>query len=64
MATFEDKKVQRTISLLLAPIYETDFLSRSYGFRPRRSVHDAPHALRNGFMEQGLRWVVEVDISN
>ncbi|BAR54353.1 reverse transcriptase/maturase family protein [Bradyrhizobium diazoefficiens] len=61
--TLEDKVAQRAILLLLEPIYETDFLSCSYGFRPGRSAHDALHALRNGFMEQGLRWVVDVDIS-
>ena len=54
---------RRAILLLLEPIYETDFLPCSYGFRPGRSAHDALHALRDGFMEQGLRWVVDVDIS-
>jgi RNA-directed DNA polymerase len=58
--TLEDKVAQRAILLLLEPIYEMDFLPCSYGFRPGRSAH---HALRVGFMEQGLRWVVDVDIS-
>lgn len=61
--TLEDKVAQRAILLLLEPIYETDFLSCSYGFRPGRSAHDALRALRDGFMEQGLRWVVDVDIA-
>ncbi|WP_411780763.1 group II intron reverse transcriptase/maturase [Bradyrhizobium sp. UFLA01-814] len=61
--TLEDKVAQRAILLLLEPIYETDFLPCSYGFRSGRSAHDALHALRTGFMEQGLRWVVDVDIS-
>jgi group II intron reverse transcriptase/maturase len=61
--TLEDKVAQRAILLLLEPIYETDFLPCSFGFRPGRSAHDALHALRNGFMEHGLRWVVDVDIS-
>jgi RNA-directed DNA polymerase len=60
--TLEDKVAQRAILMLLEPIYETDFLPCSYGFRPGRSAHDALHALRVGFMEQGLRWVVDVDI--
>jgi RNA-directed DNA polymerase len=42
--TLEDKVAQRAILLLLEPIYETDFLSCSYGFRPGRSAHDALHA--------------------
>ncbi len=57
--TLEDKVAQRVILLLLEPIYETD----SYGFRPGRSAHDALRALRDGFMDQGLRWVVGVDVS-
>jgi RNA-directed DNA polymerase len=61
--TLEDKVAQRAILLLLEPIYETDFLPCSYGFRQGKSAHDALHALRVGFMEQGLRWVVDVDIS-
>jgi RNA-directed DNA polymerase len=61
--TLEDKVAQRAILLLLEPIYETDFLPCSYGFRPGRSAHDALRALRDGFMEQGLRWVVDIDIS-
>jgi RNA-directed DNA polymerase len=60
--TLEDKVAQRAILLLLEPVYEMDFLPCSYGFRPGRSAHDALHALRVGFMEQGLRWVVDVEI--
>jgi group II intron reverse transcriptase/maturase len=61
--TLEDKVAQRAILMLLEPIYETDFLPCSYGFRPGRSPHDALRALRKGFMEDGLRWVVDADIS-
>ncbi len=42
--TFEDKVAQRAILMLLEPIYETDFLPCSYGFRPVRSAHDALYA--------------------
>ena len=34
--TFEDKVAQRAILMMLEPIYETDFLPCSYGFRPGR----------------------------
>ena len=53
--TFEDK-------VLLEPIYETDFLTCSYGFRPGRSAHDALDALRTGIMEQRQRWVIDADL--
>ena len=39
--TVEDKVVQRATSEVLGAVYEQDFLGFSYGFRPRRSPHDA-----------------------
>ena len=62
--TFEDKVAQRAILMLLEPIYEGDFLSCSYGFRPGRSAHDALHALRTGIMERGQRWVIDADVAD
>ena len=62
--TFEDKVAQRAIVMVLEPIYEQEFLSCSFGFRPGRSAHQALTALRLAFMgRQGLRWVLDVDIS-
>ncbi|MGD0043593.1 MAG: reverse transcriptase domain-containing protein, partial [Isosphaeraceae bacterium] len=60
--TFEDKVAQRAIVMLLEAIYEQDFLSCSYGFRPGRSAHDALHDLRTAFMTRGVRWVLDIDI--
>ena len=60
--TFEDKVAQRAILMLLEPIYETDFLPCSYGFRPRRSAHDALNAMRKGIIEQRQRWVIDADL--
>ena len=60
--TFEDKVAQRAILMLLEPIYETDFLPCSYGFRPKRSAHDALNALRAGIIEQRQRWVIDADL--
>jgi len=62
--TFEDKVAQRAIVMVLEAIYEQDFLSCSFGFRPGRSAHQALSALRLAFMgRKGLRWVLDVDIS-
>ena len=61
--TLEDKVAQRTILMLLEPIYEADFLPCSYGFRPGRSAHDALDALRSGIMERGHRWVIDADLT-
>jgi retron-type reverse transcriptase len=60
--TFEDKVAQRAITMVLESIYEQDFYPCSFGFRPGRSAHQALQALRTGFMTQGLRWVLDVDI--
>ena len=60
--TFEDKVLQRAVTMLLEAIYEQEFLDCSYGFRPGRSPHQALDALWKGLM--GIRggWVIEVDI--
>ncbi|EQD29378.1 group II intron-encoded protein LtrA domain protein, partial [mine drainage metagenome] len=60
--TFEEKVAQRAIVMLLEPIYEQDFTVCSFGFRPRRSAHQALQALRTGIMERRGRWVLDVDI--
>jgi group II intron reverse transcriptase/maturase len=60
--TLEDKVLQRAVVLALEPIYEQDFLSCSYGFRPGRSAHQALQALWQQVMELGGCWLVEVDI--
>jgi group II intron reverse transcriptase/maturase len=59
--TLEDKVLQRAIVMLLEPIYEHDFLSCSYGFRPGKSAHQALQAI----WDQGNRrggWVLDVDL--
>ena len=62
--TFEDKVAQRAILMLLEPIYETDFLPCSYGFRRGRSAHDALDALRAGIIERRRRWVIDADLKS
>lgn len=58
----EDKLVQRATAEVLGAIYETDFLSFSYGFRPGRSAHDALDALAVGIWSRKVRWVLDADI--
>ena len=60
--TFEDKIVQRAVVMLLEPIYEYDFYDGSFGFRPKRSAHQALDAARNAMMDVSGGWVLEVDI--
>src|SRR5881227_3159746 len=60
--TFEDKILQRAVTMVLEAVYEQDFLDCSYGFRPGRSAHQALEVLRGGLMTMGGGWVLEVDI--
>jgi RNA-directed DNA polymerase len=60
--TFEDKVLQRAVTMVLTAVYEQDFLDCSHGYRPGRSAHTALEALRQGLMEMGGGWVLEVDI--
>jgi group II intron reverse transcriptase/maturase len=60
--TLEDKVLQRAVVMLLEPIYEQDFCTGSYGFRPGRSAHQALEALRNQVMDHRLGWILEVDV--
>ena len=62
--TFEDKVLQRAVSMVLEAVYEQDFMDFSHGFRPNRSAHDALKALWKGLMDQGGGFVVEVDIKS
>jgi len=62
--TFEDKVLQRAVSMVLEAIYEQEFYPFSYGFRPRRGPHDALQYLRDGLMAMGGGWVLEVDIKS
>lgn len=60
--TLEDKVLQRAVVMLLEPIYEQDFDAGSYGFRPRRSAHQALEDLWQRTMDVGGGWILEVDI--
>jgi len=60
--TFEDKILQRAVTMVLEAVYEQDFLDCSYGFRPGRSAHQALDALWRGLMDMGGGWVLDVDL--
>ena len=59
---FEDKVLQRAVVMLMEPIYEHDFYDGSYGFRPRRSAHQALEDVWKTTMDMAGGWVLEVDI--
>jgi len=60
--TLEDRVLQRAVLMLLEPIVEQEFLDTSYAFRPGRSAHQALQRIWRGTMEEGMTWIVDVDI--
>ena len=62
MAALEDKIVQRATAAVLNAIYEEDFLGFSYGFRPKRSQHDALDALVVGISSKKVNFILDADI--
>ena len=59
---FEDKVAERSILMLLEPIYEQEFYDCSFGFRRERSAHQALRVVWRAAMKRGERWVLDVDI--
>jgi group II intron reverse transcriptase/maturase len=60
--TFEDKVLQRAVAMVLEAVYEQDFMTCSYGFRPGRSAHQALDAFGEAAMRMAGGWVIELDI--
>jgi group II intron reverse transcriptase/maturase len=58
----EDKIVQMAIKRILEAIFEVDFMDVSFGFRPKRSCHDALVAVNRAVMTKPVNYVVDMDI--
>lgn len=58
-----DRIVQAAAKIVLEPVFEADFLPASFGFRPKRSAHDALQVLIDE-CGRGRRWVAETDIAS
>lgn len=57
-----DRVVQMATKMVIEPIFEADFKDCSYGFRPKRSQHDAIRHIRRA-VKKGVYWVVDIDIT-
>ena len=62
VTAIEDKIVQQAVVWLLEPIYETDFLGFSYGFRPNRNQHNALDAVYMAITRKKVSWVLDADL--
>lgn len=59
--TVRDRILQQAIAQVLSPIYEREFSDHSYGFRPKRSAHQAL-AKASHYVEEGSFIVVDLDL--
>lgn len=59
--TVVDRVIQQAIAQVLTPIYEKQFSDNSFGFRPKRSAHDAIKRSQEN-IEQGYKYAVDIDL--
>ena len=59
--SLRDRVVQTATKLILEPIFEADFLDTSYGFRPKRSAHQALDAIK-AQLQQGRNAIYDADL--
>ncbi len=59
--TVVDRVIQQAIQQILSPIYERQFSDSSYGFRPRRSAHQALQQSKAN-ITAGYKYAVDMDL--
>lgn len=60
--TVNDRVIQQAIAQVLTPLIDPTFSEASHGFRPGRNAHGAVRQIK-GFIEEGYRIAVDVDLS-
>lgn len=60
--SYEDKLVQGVMRKVLDEVYESRFLEQSYGFREKRSAHQAVKELNTLLMRKKVNYLVDADI--
>jgi len=59
--TVVDRLIQQAICQVLTPIFDPEFSESSYGFRPKRSAHDAVRQAQV-HQQDGKQWVIDMDL--
>jgi RNA-directed DNA polymerase len=59
--TIRDRVVQGALKLILEPIFEADFQSGSYGYRPKRTAHQAVNRVAQAIVESKTR-IIDLDL--
>jgi len=59
--SIRDRVVQGALKLILEPIFEADFQSGSYGYRPKRTAHQAVNRVAQAIVESKTR-IIDIDL--
>ena len=59
--TVVDRVIQQAIQQVLSLIYERQFSDNSYGFRPKRSAHQALHKSKD-YITSGYKYAADMDL--
>lgn len=59
--TIKDRVVQGAVKLVLEPVFEADFQPGSYGYRPKRTAHQAVEKVAQAIVEEKTR-VIDLDL--
>jgi group II intron reverse transcriptase/maturase len=60
--TIRDRVVQMAVKMMIEPLFEADFIETSYGFRPKKSAHDAIRKIKENLFA-GYQFVYDADLS-
>ena len=61
--TEQDRLIQQALHQIMSAAFDGQMSEHSYGFRPKRSAHDAVSAARS-HVAQGKNWVVDIDLKS
>lgn len=61
--TVQDRLIQQALHQVMSAAFDGQMSEHSYGFRPKRSAHDAVTAARR-FVAEGKNWVVDIDLKS
>src|SRR5215467_13455136 len=59
--SIRDRVVQGAVKLILEPIFEAEFPSGSYGYRPKRTAHQAVNRVAEAIVEEKTR-IIDIDL--
>jgi RNA-directed DNA polymerase len=61
--SIRDRVVQGALKFILEPIFEADFQSGSFGYRPKRTAHEAVARVARAIVEEKTR-IIDLDLAS